>query len=63
MEKKEFIIQTAKELYLALPRRKRKQFLKWELSNSWDVKEIFTWCIIEANFMWSEFEKNNKHLI
>jgi hypothetical protein len=56
-------MQTAKELYLKLPARKRRKFLRWELSNNWDVKEIFTWCIIEAEFMWSEFEKNKKHLI
>jgi hypothetical protein len=62
MTKKEYIIKTATQLYFLEPPRRRRRFLKWELTNNWDVKEVFTMCILEATFMWSEFEKNKKHL-
>jgi len=59
--KEKFIIETARMLYSKLSERKRKAFLKWELKNNWDVKEIFTYCIIEAQFMWDELTRNQKH--
>ena len=62
MDKREFIMQTAKELYMQLPARKRRRFVRDEMNNDLDVDGIFTWCIIEAEFMWLEFEKNKKHL-
>jgi hypothetical protein len=62
MTKKEYIIKTATQLYFLEPPRRRRRFLKWELTNNWDVEEVFTMCILEATFMWSEFEKNKKHL-
>lgn len=41
MNKEDFIIQTAKELYLKEPRYRRKHFMKWYRKNNW-----FIWAII-----------------
>ena len=60
-EKRKFIIETARELYLKKSKRQRRRFFKWQRSNNWDVKEVFTHCIEEAMYFWNEIEKNEKH--
>ena len=54
MTDQEYILQTAKELYMKLPIWKRWQFMKWKESNNWDVKRVYERCVTEAKYLCEE---------
>jgi len=52
-----FIKNTAKDLFMALSKRKQRIFAYWYKKNNWDVKSIYSKCLETAIYINKENRK------